>query len=81
MVIEIVVFLYILIAALILYKLVLTLKRLIYNALIGLLILFGANLIFNLNIAYSWVTIAICSIGGIFGSFLVIFLHITGIYF
>ncbi len=53
-------------------------KDFVFNAIIGLLILFLANAVAGLNIGYDWLVILICGIGGVVGAFLVIVLHIIG---
>lgn len=53
-------------------------KYLIVNSILGLLILFAANTIFGLKIAYSWVNILICAIGGVIGAVIVILLSLFG---
>ncbi|AEH61736.1 conserved hypothetical protein [Methanosalsum zhilinae DSM 4017] len=68
-------------AALILYKLLKTVKSLVINAVLGLIVLVGANILFGLGIAYTWVVILICAIGGIFGALLIILLNLLGIAF
>ncbi|MQY53678.1 MAG: transcriptional regulator [Methanosarcinales archaeon] len=51
-------------------------KHIIVNSILGLLVLLAANLIFGLKIAYTWVVILICAIGGVIGAVIVIFLHL-----
>ncbi len=68
-------------AAVILYMLLKTVKSLVINAILGLIILVGANILFGLGIAYTWVVILICAIGGIFGALLIILLSLLGIAF
>lgn len=70
-----------LIVAAVIYLFFKTFKSLVVNAIVGLLILFGANLLFGLGIAYTWLVILICAIGGALGAVLVIVLHILGIAF
>jgi len=56
-------------------------KHIIINSILGLLVLLAANFVFGLNIAYTWVVILICAIGGIIGAGIVILLHIlTGMF-
>ncbi len=69
------------IAAVILYKVLKTAKHIVINAVIGLVILVLANLALGLKIAYTWVVIAICAIGGTVGALLVIVLHYLGLAF
>ncbi|NAS88825.1 transcriptional regulator [ANME-1 cluster archaeon AG-394-G21] len=51
-------------------------KYLIVNSIIGLIILFAANTLFGLEIAYSWLNILICAIGGVIGAVIVIILNL-----
>ena len=54
---------------------------LIINSVLGLIILFAANLVLGLEIAYSWLVILICAIGGIIGAVIVIILQLlTGLF-
>ncbi len=51
-------------------------KHLIVNSILGVLVLLAANLVLGLNIAYTWVVILICAIGGVIGAVIVILLHL-----
>jgi len=51
-------------------------KYLIVNSILGLIILFAANTLFGLEIAYSWLNILICAIGGVIGAVIVILLSL-----
>jgi len=55
--------------------------ELLINAVAGLIILFVANLIFNLGIAYTFWSVLMCALGGIPGALLVIVLHIYSVAF
>ncbi|MBK5190138.1 MAG: pro-sigmaK processing inhibitor BofA family protein [Methanosarcinales archaeon] len=56
-------------------------KHLIVNSILGLLVLLAANLVLGLKIAYTWVVILICAIGGVIGAAIVILLHLlTGMF-
>ncbi len=79
--IEIGVLVIVILAVVAIYILFKALKHLIINSILGILVLFLANLVFQFNIAYSWLVIAICAIGGLLGAGLVIALHIAGIAF
>ncbi|WP_292487141.1 pro-sigmaK processing inhibitor BofA family protein [Methanohalobium sp.] len=70
-----------LIALAVIYFFFKTFKSLIVNAIVGLVILFGANMLFGLSIAYSWLVILISAIGGALGALLIIVLHVLGIAF
>ena len=58
-----------------------SIKNFLINAVAGLLILFLANFFAGLGIGYGWLVILICGIGGVFGAFLVILLHLLGLGF
>jgi hypothetical protein len=62
------------IAVLAAYVLLKTIKHLIVNTVLGLALLVAGNLFLGLHIAYTWVVIAICAIGGIAGAVVVILL-------
>ena len=53
-----------------------SIKYLIVNSILGLIILFAANTLFGLEIAYSWLNILICAIGGVIGAVIVILLSL-----
>lgn len=55
------------------------LKTLIWNSLLGLLILFIVNALTNLQIGYLWWPLILSALGGIPGALLAILLHILGI--
>ncbi len=55
-----------------------SIKYFVVNAVMGLAIIFLANL-FGLGISYSLLTILICAIGGIFGALIVIGLSLLGV--
>jgi len=69
------------IVAVILYKILKTVKRMAVNTLLGLAVLFLAKTVLGLGIAYNWLVIAICAVGGIVGAILIIVLHSLGIAF
>jgi len=58
-----------------------SIKNFVFNAVMGLVILFLANAVAGLGIGYDWLVILICGIGGILGAFLVILLHFLGFEF
>ena len=78
---EITVFALAILAAVILYKILKTIKRMAINTVIGLVLLVLANAVFDIKIAYSWVVIAICALAGTVGALLVIILHALGVAF
>ncbi len=53
----------------------------VVNAVIGLVILFLANMFLGLGIGYGWLVIIICAIGGVLGAILVIVIHLMGLGF
>ena len=66
----------VIVMVIVLYYLFKAAKYLIVNSIIGLIILFAANALFGLKIAYSWLNILICAIGGIIGAVIVIILNL-----
>lgn len=56
-----------------------SIKHFVFNAIIGLVILFLANTFAGLGIGYSWLVILICAIGGVLGALLVIIVHLLGL--
>lgn len=70
-----------LIAAFILYKLLKTVKNMVVNTVIGLIILFAAKLFLGLEIAINAITILICAIAGVIGALIVILLAYMGVGF
>ncbi len=55
-----------------------SIRYFLVNAILGLLVLYLANAFAGLNIAYTWLVIVICAIGGIAGAIIVIILHLYG---
>jgi hypothetical protein len=78
---EITVLILAIIVAVLLYKVLKTATSLAVNAVLGILVLLAAKLLFGLNIAITLLAILICAIGGIFGAFLIIILNYLGIAF
>ncbi|MEA1863834.1 MAG: pro-sigmaK processing inhibitor BofA family protein [Candidatus Methanogasteraceae archaeon] len=68
-------------AAVILYKILKTVKKMLINTIIGLIVLVLANVVLDLEIAYDWVVILICAVAGTVGAIFVIVLHCMGIAF
>ncbi len=68
----------VIVMVIVLYYLFRVAKYLIVNSILGLIILFAANTLFGLKIAYSWVNILICAIGGVIGAVIVILLNLLG---
>jgi hypothetical protein len=56
-----------------------SIRYFLINAILGLLVLYLANAFAGLNIAYTWLAILVCAIGGIAGAIIVIILHLYGI--
>ena len=52
------------IVAIVAYLLLKTIKHMIINTLLGFIVLVACNILLGLDIAYTWVVIAICAIGG-----------------
>jgi len=66
----------VIVMVIVLYYLFKAAKYLIINSILGLIILFAANTLFGLKIAYSWLNILICAIGGVIGAVIVIILNL-----
>ena len=75
---ELVILFAVIVMVIVLYYLFRVAKYLIVNSILGLIILFAANTLFGLKIAYSWVNILICAIGGVIGAVIVILLNLFG---
>jgi hypothetical protein len=80
-IVEITVLILAIIVAVLLYKILKTATGLAVNAVLGVVVLFAAKLLFGLNIAITLLAVLICAIGGIFGAFLIIILNYFGIAF
>jgi len=78
---ELTVVLVAIIAALILYKILKTVKHMLINTVVGLVLLVVANVAFGMGIAYSWIVILTCALAGAIGALLIILLHYLGIAF
>lgn len=78
---EIIIILAAIVIAYLLYKVLKTVKNMVVNTIMGLLVLVIANTVLGLGIAYSWVVILTCAIAGVVGAILVILLHYVGIFF
>jgi hypothetical protein len=78
---EVIMVLVAIIVALVIYKILKSVKSLIINTVLGLLIIVGGNIIFGLGISYSAVVILTCAIGGPVGALLVILLNQLNIFF
>ena len=70
----------VIVMVIVLYYLFKAAKYLIVNSILGLIILFAANALFGLKIAYSWLNILICAIGGVIGAVIVIILNLFIVY-
>ena len=73
---ELVILFAVIVMVIVLYYLFKAAKYLIVNSILGLIILFAANTLFGLKIAYSWLNILICAIGGVIGAAIVILLNL-----
>ena len=78
---EIIIVLAAIVIAYLLYKVLKTVKNMVVNTIMGLLVLVIANTVLGLGIAYSWVVVLTCAIAGVVGAILVILLHYAGIFF
>jgi len=81
MAIEIILLVATVLAVIAAYYILKTVKNLIVNALLGLLILALSKFVFGVGIAITTTVILICALGGVPGALLVILLHIMGIAF
>jgi len=75
---ELVILFAVIVMVIVVYYLFKAAKYLIVNSILGLIILFAANTLFGLEIAYSWLNILICAIGGVIGAVIVIILSLFG---
>ena len=78
---EIIIVLLAIIGVIVAYYLLKTATHLIINAVLGLIILFAANVIFDLGISYSLPALLVCAFAGIPGAIIVIVLHLFGVAF
>jgi len=69
------------IGVIIAYYFLKTATHLIINTVLGLIIFFIANAVFNVGIPYSFAALLVCALGGIPGAVIVIVLHMSGIAF
>lgn len=81
MAVELFLVLFALIGVILVYYFLKTIKHLIVNTILGLLLLALSNLVFKVGIVYSIPVILVCALGGIPGALLVILLHVLGIAF
>ena len=71
-----------LVAFAVLVLLLLTVRKafaLLVNSALGLALLFAANALFSMGIAYTWLAVLVCAIGGIPGALLLVGLHLLDI--
>jgi hypothetical protein len=78
---EIIIVILAIIGVIVAYYLLKTATHLIINAVLGLIILFVANAIFDVGISYSLPALLVCAFAGIPGAIIVILLHIFGVAF
>ena len=69
------------IVAIVAYILLKTIKHMIINTLLGFIVLVACNILLGLDIAYTWVVIAICAIGGVAGAAAILLLHYLNVAF
>jgi len=72
---ELFILLALLVMIIVVYHVFKAVKQIVVNSIMGLLVLLAANILFGLNITYSWIVLLICAIGGIIGAAIVILLH------
>lgn len=80
-IIEVLVLILAIVVAFLLYKVLKTATSLAINAVLGVLVLMAAKLLFGLEIAITWIAVLICVIGGIFGALVIIVLNYLKIAF
>jgi hypothetical protein len=56
-------------------------RRLIINAILGVILLFLTNLVLADDIPINLLTVIICAIGGVIGWLVIIILHLLGVAF
>jgi len=78
---ELIILLLAVLAVIAVYFVLKTVKLLIVNTIMGLIILAVGNTFFSLNIPYERMALLVCALGGIPGALLVILLHVVGIAF
>jgi len=81
MAIEIILVILALIGVIAAYYFLKTATHLLINTVLGLIILFIANAVFNAGIPYAFPALLVCAFGGIPGAIIVILLHMSGIAF
>ncbi len=81
MVTEIIMLVVAIIAAYVLYKVLKTVKNMVINTIMGLIVLVIGNIVLDLNIVYDWIVILICAIAGVVGAIMIILLSYLGIAF
>lgn len=81
MAIEIIMVILAIIGVIAAYYFLKTATHLLVNTVLGLIIFFIANALFNVGIPYSLTALLVCAFGGIPGSIIVILLHMSGIAF
>jgi hypothetical protein len=63
------------------YYVLKSVKHLIVNTILGLILLAASNVVFNLGIPYTPMALLVCALGGIPGALLVILLNLLNIAF
>lgn len=81
MALEIIIVLLAIIGVVVAYYLLKTATHLIINAVLGLIIFFAANAIFDVGINYSLPALLVCAFAGIPGAIIVILLHMFNVAF
>ncbi|WP_232221895.1 pro-sigmaK processing inhibitor BofA family protein [Methanococcoides burtonii] len=78
---ELIIVLVAIIAAFILYKVLKSIKNMVVNTVLGIVILLVAKFVLGINIAFTWVTILVCALAGVVGALLLVLLAYLGITF
>lgn len=78
---ELIVLVLAILAVIAVYYVLKTAKYLIVNTIMGLILLAAGNVVFNLGIPYTTMTLLVCALGGIPGALLVIILNVLKIAF
>jgi uncharacterized BrkB/YihY/UPF0761 family membrane protein len=81
MALEIIILLLVILVVIGVYYILKTVKHLIVNTVLGLILLTLSNFVFKLGIAYTIPTLLVCALGGIPGAILVIMLHVLHVAF
>lgn len=81
MTLDIIILVAVVLAVIAAYYILKTVKHLIVNAVLGLIILAISKFVLDIGIAITTIVVLICALGGVPGAILVILLHTMGIAF